>query len=123
MSSTPDSYEIISALETNKATFERRIQEHLSSRLDSYLERLDELADGIWILYRAPDGSVTKTYRRPPDPKVLMYLVDRLIGKPTQQLETTTQSQGLISVQHIIKKLSDASNNVSEGVSIDIVSQ
>lgn len=118
-------YEIIPPSEFNKAELERRIQLKVGDKIDYLCEKLFELADGVWIFSKSPDGTIIKTYKREPDSKAIQYLIDRVVGKPTQQVETNTQNTGVIQIQHIIKNLIDeksSQSQLSEGTRSDAVS-
>lgn len=66
------------------AAAERRIGDHLPEVIDSLLE----LALGVTV--EEPDGNGgVRVYRRPPNYRACSYLIDRVMGKPTDKREVT----------------------------------
>lgn len=63
------------------AAAEQRIADFLPTLIDKAFE----LANGVRVEKKTRSGSVV--YKQPPCIKSIMYLVDRLAGKPTQALE------------------------------------
>lgn len=63
---------------------ERRIRD----RLPELIDRMFELADGVTVQERTPTG-MPVIYQRAPDYKALSYLIDRIMGKPTERKEVS----------------------------------
>lgn len=68
------------------ATAINRAEKRIADRLPDLVDRLFELAEGVRVQEISLDGKPT-VYQRPPDFKAASYLVDRIIGKPTQSVE------------------------------------
>lgn len=70
------------------------IERRVADRLPALVDRFFELAEGVQVQRRGPNGEWAtdpegepRTYREPPDIKALTYLFDRILGKPTQAVE------------------------------------
>jgi hypothetical protein len=63
-------------------------------RLPELVDNMFRLAEGVRVQEELPDGSPI-TYARPPDRQSIVYLMDRVMGKPIERLE------------HEIRNLSD----------------
>lgn len=55
--------------------------------LQRYKANLDWLADGVWV----EDAEKGRIYQRLPDRAANIYLIDRVLGKPTEKHEHTGQ--------------------------------
>ena len=120
----PQEVEIISRADSLRVSNDQYFTQRATQDRDFIYEKLKELAEGTWLFFKAPDGSQTRAYKRPPDVKALAMLLDRSAGKINSEDDPARkQSQGLIQVQTIIKQLVDgkSSKQISEGVSIDTV--
>ena len=62
---------------------EKNAQGIIQPWLQDLLAKLKELADGVLI-----SGKDAKFYRVPPDRGAIEYLLNRLIGKPTERVES-----------------------------------
>jgi hypothetical protein len=78
------------------ARAERQIRDRLPSLIDNMLA----LADGVWVEEITLEGQ-RNVYKRPPDRAANQYLIDRIMGKPTERREI--EHSGKIDVS----KLSD----------------
>ena len=56
--------------------------------LERYKRNLDALADGVYV-ESEKDGRIYKTL---PDRQANVYLVDRILGKPTERVEAKTDN-------------------------------
>ncbi len=62
------------------------------------LDRALELVDGVTVLEH--DSRVQeRIYTRPPDREMIKYLMDRIMGKPTERHEHTGEDGGPIVVE------------------------
>lgn len=71
------------------AKAEKRIADHLPEVVD----RMLELAAGVTVQDDDPDGGVT-VYSKPPDREAAKYLLDRIMGKPTERKELSGPDGG-----------------------------
>lgn len=65
------------------ADAEQRIADKLPTLVDTYLK----LALGQIVVQREDNDGVTDLYAVAPEPKALTYLIDRIMGKPTERIE------------------------------------
>lgn len=63
-----------------------KAEKRIADRLPELIDNLFALADGVTVQEMLPDGS-TNVYTRPPDFKANAYLIDRIMGKPTERRE------------------------------------
>jgi len=68
-------------------------EKKIADRLPKLLDSLFELAEGITVREKTADGG-EKIYDRPPCFKSASYLVDRILGKPTQAVEAELSGPG-----------------------------
>ena len=72
--------------------------------LARYKANLDWLADGFWV----EDPEKGRIYHRPPDRAANIYLIDRVLGKPTEKHEHTgADGDPLFSRDRTISTLND----------------
>lgn len=64
-----------------------KAEKQIADRLPHLIEKMMELADGVLTEKISVDGRVI--YQNPPDYKALSYLIDRVMGKPTERKEIT----------------------------------
>lgn len=60
----------------------------IAKNLVRYIENMEALADGIFTEERTEEGARI-VYQRPPDRQANQYLIDRIMGKPTERKELT----------------------------------
>ena len=70
-------------LEEVKKSLEQKIMGHIPELIDVKVEA----AKGLYEYRKGPDGLV-RVYKTKPDGKAGEYLVDRVMGKPKERLET-----------------------------------
>lgn len=63
----------------------RAAEKKIADRLPWLVDKLLELAEGIHEEKTIGDGAVL-VYKRPPDRQAAEYLMDRIMGKPTQPI-------------------------------------
>lgn len=63
----------------------RAAERKIADRLPWLVDKLMELAEGIHEEKAIGDGAVM-VYKRPPDRQAAEYLIDRIMGKPTQPI-------------------------------------
>ncbi len=62
-----------------------KAEKQIRDRLPWLIEQQFSLAEGVFIEERTNDGRLI--YQKPPDYKALAYLIDRIMGKPTERQE------------------------------------
>lgn len=80
-------------LDEAAAAGEYQIIEHLPGLLSNMLT----LANGVWVLETTSDGEET-VYRRPPDRGANEYLINRVMGKPTEKTESDVKVSGNVTI-------------------------
>ena len=60
----------------------------IADRLPWLVDQAMELAEGVVVQERDKDGT-PRIYQRPPDREAIKYLVDRIMGKPTERRDLT----------------------------------
>jgi hypothetical protein len=68
----------------------RATEQYIVERLPSIVEKQYELSQGIKCSELTKDGIVV--YDRPPDRQAAAYLIDRILGRPTERLEVDDAS-------------------------------
>lgn len=74
-------------------------------RLPQLIDNLFALADGVTVQEETPQGG-TKIYSRAPDRQANEYLVNRIMGKPTERKEVSGPDGAPIQMD--VTKMSDA---------------
>lgn len=91
-----------------KAKLEAKITERIGKKGKYLTDKLFELIDGVSILYEDPkEGKPIRYYKQPPNLQAIQYAIDRILGKPTQKSVKAERTEGLITVEHIIKGLAE----------------
>ena len=75
-----------------------RAEKQIADRLPSLIENMLTLADGFWQEDTDKDGRRI-VYKTAPDRAANQYLIDRIMGKPTERKEVTGAEGGLIRVE------------------------
>jgi hypothetical protein len=65
----------------------QKAETRIADRLPELIDRMFELASGVWAEEQTLAGRIV--YQRPPDYKAASYLIDRIMGKPTERKEHT----------------------------------
>ncbi len=58
----------------------------IAKKLVTYIENMEALADGIFVEEMTIEGKRI-VYKRPPDRQANEYLINRIMGKPTERTE------------------------------------
>ena len=66
----------------------RAAENIIADRLPQYLDNLHELAGGVWVEETDKDGK-RKIYKEKPCRQSNEYLVNRIMGKPTEAIEVS----------------------------------
>lgn len=75
------------------AAAEKRIRD----RLPELIENMFRLADGVWVEETTILGTKI-VYQKPPDYKANEYLINRIMGKPTERQEVSGPDGGAVPV-------------------------
>jgi hypothetical protein len=65
-----------------------KAEARIAKNLVRYIENMEALADGIYQEEMTIEGARI-VYQRPPDRQANAYLIDRIMGKPTERKEIT----------------------------------
>jgi hypothetical protein len=84
------------ASEIGKA--DRRIAKNLLR----YIDNMERLADGVLTEHVNPVTGESDIYREPPNFKANEYLINRIMGKPTERVEASGPDGGPIPLEHAI---------------------
>lgn len=64
-------------------------EQRIADRLPQLIDNMFALADGVTVQTTDEETGATDVYTRPPDRAANIYLIDRILGKPTQRTEVT----------------------------------
>lgn len=73
----------------------RKAETKIRDRLPWLVDSLFAEAEGIWVEEIMPDGETRTVYKTPPNLKSIIYLVDRVMGKPKQAVDVTSDGEPL----------------------------
>ena len=65
-----------------------RAEKQIADRLPQLVENMLALADGVWVEEVTAAGG-RRVYKTPPDRQANEYLINRIMGKPTERKEHT----------------------------------
>lgn len=74
-----------------------KAEKRIADRLPFLIDQMMELAEGVVVQDVDREGGL-RIYQRPPDYKAIAYLVDRIMGKPTERQEVDGESNIRIRV-------------------------
>lgn len=74
-----------------------KAEKKIADRLPMLIERMIELSEGVVVQEFDREGE-PRIYQRPPDYKAIAYLVDRIMGKPTERQEVDGETDIRIRV-------------------------
>jgi len=84
---------------------EDRVVSRIGKRGKLLTDKLFELAQGVYIAEKV-GNKVVKYYQVPPSLPAITYMLDRVLGKPTQYVDKGDGAkQGIVVVESIIKNL------------------
>ena len=69
-----------------------RAEKRIADRLPWLIDKEFELAEGVSVQTEGEDGE-THIYQRPPDRMAIEYLLNRIMGKPTERQEVSGSIQ------------------------------
>jgi hypothetical protein len=67
-----------------------KAEKKIADKLPWLIDQALELAEGVVVQEFDKEGN-SRIYQRPPDMKAIAYLVDRIMGKPTDRRELTLE--------------------------------
>lgn len=76
----------------------------IADRLPSLLENMFVLADGVTVEEEIRDGG-RRIYTEPPDRQANEYLINRIMGKPTERVEVGGEDGGPIAVDATVRSV------------------
>lgn len=79
-------------------------ENQIADRLPQYIDNMARLADGIYRQDEDEDGN-RYVYLTPPDRQANEYLINRILGKPTEKQEHTGANGGDLRV--LVQSVSD----------------
>ena len=88
---------------------EKRVTKKIGSKGKYLTDKLFELIEGVYIVDKrgGKGGRDVRYYQVPPNLNAIIYALDRVLGKPKQQIEQTQESKGIILVEHVIRNLAN----------------
>ena len=69
------------------ATQIQRAEGKIADRLPMLVDKMFELAEGVLVEDINPILGTTSVYQKPPDRSAIEYLVNRIMGKPTERTD------------------------------------
>lgn len=75
-----------------------RAEKRIVDKLPLLIDRMFELADGVAVQDIDNEGGVN-VYIKPPDRQAAEYLINRIMGKPTERKELSGEDGGAIPVE------------------------
>lgn len=95
-------------LEVQRKKVEHKINKALLKKTPWLLDKMFELAEGLYLLDKHEAGRQIRYYKIIPDRQAITYLIDRAIGKPKEEDDPANASkEGLLMVESIIKTLAN----------------
>jgi hypothetical protein len=76
-----------------------KAEKRIADRLPELVDNMLALSDGIWVEETTIDGK-TRVYKRAPDRQANEYLINRIMGKPTERQEQEHSGDIQISVRY-----------------------
>lgn len=70
----------------------QRAERQIADRLPLLVDRMFELADGVLVEDINPLLGTKSIYQKPPDRSAIEYLVNRVMGKPTERTDLNVSS-------------------------------
>lgn len=80
-----------------------RAEKRIVDRLPELIDAQFDLALGVTVQDVDRETGGTIVYTRPPDSKAGQYLIDRIMGKPTQHQEVTGEDGGPIQINDLAR--------------------
>ena len=94
---------------------EQKVEDTILKRTPWLLDKMFELADGMYIVDKHVPGRELRYYKTSPDRQAITYLLDRAIGKPRQaESEIDESKEGLLVIEQIIKSMALDGGNTKQ---------
>ena len=91
-----------------KEKLEKKVTTRIGRKGKWISDKLFELIEGIYIEDRSSGKNGTvRYYKVPPSLSAIIYALDRVLGKPKQQIEATEEKRGIVLVEHVIRNLAN----------------
>jgi len=74
-------------------------EDRIADLLPTLIANLLTLANGVMVQDVSPFDGSTLVYKEPPDRKANEYLIDRILGRPTQAIEADVASDGSLTIR------------------------
>lgn len=81
----------------------QRAEKRIADKLPDLVDRMFDLANGVLVEEHTIDGQPF-VYQRPPDYKATAYLIDRIMGKPTERKEVSGPDGAPIELKGYLTK-------------------
>lgn len=78
-----------------------RAEKRIADKLPWLIDKQFELAEGVYREQSLPDGETMIIYQEKPDYRALAYLIDRIMGKPTERKEIAGTVDGTLEVSFV----------------------
>lgn len=72
----------------------RAAEDKVADRLGDLVDNLLQLASGYWTEEKLKDGT-RRVYQEPPDRASNEYLINRIMGKPTEPVDVTSDGESV----------------------------
>jgi len=89
----------------------RRAEKQIVDRLPWLIDKQFELAEGVTIQIEDDDGD-RHIYQRPPDRQAIEYLLNRIMGKPTEREEVSGPGGGPLQTEEMGLSDSDRASRI-----------
>lgn len=88
---------------------EEKVTKKIGAKGKYLTDKLFELIEGVYIVDKrgGKNGRDVRYYQVPPNLNAITYALDRVLGKPKQQIESSQESKGIILVEHVIRNLAN----------------
>lgn len=93
-----------------RQTLEDKVTQKIGRKGKYLTDKLFELIEGVYVIDKrgGKNGRDVRYYQVPPNLQAVIYALDRVLGKPKQQIEKSNESKGIILVEHVIKNLASS---------------
>jgi 3-deoxy-D-arabino-heptulosonate 7-phosphate (DAHP) synthase class II len=85
-----------------------KAEKQIADRLPQLIQNMMTLADGVTVQEVDPKSGGVLVYSKPPDFKANEYLINRVMGKPTERTEVSGPDGGAVQVEMMTRALTKA---------------
>lgn len=89
-----------------KEKIAKKVEKRIGEQFETLVDNAMQLAQGITVAEVQEDGGV-KAWTEKPNLNAIIYLLDRLMGKPTQRQEIKDDKSGITVIEKMIKQLAN----------------